>query len=72
MLFFLPSDVKEKKEYVVVSSRVHPGESNSSWMLKGLVDHITSDQPDAMVSFPKLRIICSFLVIWAAVCVKEG
>ena len=25
----------ENKEYVVLSARVHPGESNSSWVMKG-------------------------------------
>lgn len=37
---FPPSDVPgevsgAEKEYVVLSSRVHPGETNSSWIMKG-------------------------------------
>jgi len=31
---FMFSDV-EDRQYVVLSSRVHPGESNSSWVMKG-------------------------------------
>ena len=34
---------------VVVTARVHPGESNSSWMMKGLLDFLCSDSPDAKV-----------------------
>nr|XP_034300033.1 uncharacterized protein LOC105338947 isoform X29 [Crassostrea gigas] len=31
-----------KKKVVVVTARVHPGESQASWMMKGLLDYITS------------------------------
>lgn len=34
---------KQKKRAIVVSSRVHPGETPASWMMKGLMDFITSD-----------------------------
>uniref|UniRef100_A0A1I8FJT3 Peptidase_M14 domain-containing protein n=1 Tax=Macrostomum lignano TaxID=282301 RepID=A0A1I8FJT3_9PLAT len=30
-----------------VTSRVHPGESNASWMMKGFLDHLTGQHPDA-------------------------
>lgn len=31
------SDVRWKdKKYIVLSSRVHPGESNSSWVMRGM------------------------------------
>ncbi|XP_025088422.1 cytosolic carboxypeptidase 2-like isoform X28 [Pomacea canaliculata] len=39
-------DMKHKKA-VVITSRVHPGESNSSWMMKGLLDYLTGNSPDA-------------------------
>jgi hypothetical protein len=32
---------------VVLSARVHPGETNSSWMMKGALDFLTSSAPDA-------------------------
>ncbi|KAL1530853.1 hypothetical protein AB1Y20_001747 [Prymnesium parvum] len=32
---------------VVVSARVHPGESNASWMMHGILDFLTSDAPEA-------------------------
>ncbi|PAA91645.1 hypothetical protein BOX15_Mlig032425g2 [Macrostomum lignano] len=35
------------KPGVVVTARVHPGESNSSWMMKGLVDFLTGDSATA-------------------------
>ncbi|XP_077989987.1 uncharacterized protein LOC144444443 isoform X3 [Glandiceps talaboti] len=36
-----------EKKGVVVSARVHPGETNSSWMMKGLLEFITSNAPEA-------------------------
>ncbi|EDO49270.1 predicted protein, partial [Nematostella vectensis] len=41
-----PSDA-EAKRAVVVTARVHPGETNSSWMMKGLLDFLTSNSADA-------------------------
>ncbi|OCT83803.1 cytosolic carboxypeptidase 2 [Xenopus laevis] len=38
-----------KKKAVVVTARVHPGETNGSWMMKGFLDFILSDSPDAQV-----------------------
>lgn len=35
------------KKGVVISARVHPGESNSSWMMKGVIDFLVSDHPEA-------------------------
>ncbi|XP_031548835.1 cytosolic carboxypeptidase 2-like isoform X2 [Actinia tenebrosa] len=31
-----------KKSGVVISARVHPGETNASWMMKGVLDYLTS------------------------------
>lgn len=36
-----------KRKYVVLSGRVHPGESNASWMVKGLLDFVAGDTLDA-------------------------
>lgn len=36
-------ETAKKKRAIVVSSRVHPGETPASWMMKGLMDFITSD-----------------------------
>ncbi|BFZ04187.1 hypothetical protein BsWGS_07225 [Bradybaena similaris] len=41
-----PEDMKHKKA-VVVTSRVHPGESNASWMMKGFLDFLTGNSSDA-------------------------
>nr|KAG5693866.1 hypothetical protein BaRGS_009922 [Batillaria attramentaria] len=41
-----PEDMKHKKA-VVITSRVHPGESNSSWMMKGFLDYLTGNSADA-------------------------
>jgi hypothetical protein len=32
---------------VIITGRVHPGESNASWMMKGAIDFLTSDEPHA-------------------------
>ncbi|XP_069888429.1 cytosolic carboxypeptidase 2 [Dipodomys merriami] len=47
------------KRAVVLSARVHPGESNSSWIMKGFLDFILSDSPDAQI----LRDIFVFKVV---------
>ena len=31
------------RDYVIISARVHPGESNASWVMKGVIDYLTSD-----------------------------
>jgi len=36
---------------VVISARVHPGESNASWMMKGILDYLLSDTADAKVLY---------------------
>jgi len=35
-----PEVIKSRKG-VVISSRVHPGESGASWMIKGIIDYLT-------------------------------
>ena len=37
------------KKGVVVTGRVHPGETNASWMMKGLLDFLLGDSADARV-----------------------
>ena len=50
---YLPH-TREDKKYVVVSSRVHPGESNASWLMHGFLNYILSNRPEAAV----LRNLC--------------
>ncbi|KAK3798821.1 hypothetical protein RRG08_007178 [Elysia crispata] len=38
---------KEEKKGIVISGRVHPGESQASWMMKGLLEFITGPDPEA-------------------------
>jgi murein tripeptide amidase MpaA len=33
---------------IILTSRVHPGESNASWMLQGMMDYLLSDEPTAV------------------------
>ncbi|KAL8577865.1 hypothetical protein ACOMHN_018670 [Nucella lapillus] len=42
-------DVEElwSRPYIFLSGRVHPGESNSSWVMKGTVDFLMSNKPTA-------------------------
>ncbi|CAL1548208.1 unnamed protein product [Lymnaea stagnalis] len=40
-------NVEIEKKAVVISARVHPGESQASWMMKGLLEFITGPDPVA-------------------------
>ncbi len=42
-------EVKQQRKGVFISARVHPGESNASWMMKGVIDFLLSDTPEATV-----------------------
>lgn len=43
-----------ERQGVVLTARVHPGESNSSWMMEGVLDFLTSESHHAKVSPPQL------------------
>lgn len=47
------------RQYVFLTGRVHPGESNSSWVMKGTIDFILSNKPSAK----KLRETFIFKVV---------
>ncbi|XP_074650112.1 cytosolic carboxypeptidase 1-like isoform X2 [Tubulanus polymorphus] len=41
-------DIADKnRPYIFLTSRVHPGESNASWVMKGTIQHLLSDRPSA-------------------------
>lgn len=44
-----PAVPKKMKKVVMVSSRVHPGESNASWLVHGLIGFLLSPSADAQV-----------------------
>jgi len=39
---------KMDKPYVLLTGRVHPGESNSSFIMEGLIDFLVSSHPKAI------------------------
>ena len=54
-----PHRSKKYKPVVVVSSRVHPGETVSSFMCEGLIQYLLSDSPSAI----QLRERCVFIIV---------
>jgi hypothetical protein len=38
---------KSRKKFIVITSRVHPGESNSSYLVHGVIKFLLSDTPEA-------------------------
>jgi murein tripeptide amidase MpaA len=40
-------DTDKPKPGVVLTARVHPGETNSSWIMKGVIDFLISEDPEA-------------------------
>ena len=38
-----------EKQFAIITARIHPGESNSSYMMRGLLEFITSDDKIAAV-----------------------
>jgi murein tripeptide amidase MpaA len=42
-------DAKAERKGVFLSARVHPGETNSSWMMKGAIDFLLSQAPEAYI-----------------------
>ncbi|XP_018012449.1 uncharacterized protein LOC108669580 [Hyalella azteca] len=43
-----PEDEGKKKRAIVLTARVHPGETPASWIMKGALDFLTSDNPRAV------------------------
>ncbi|XP_056640119.1 cytosolic carboxypeptidase Nna1-like isoform X3 [Diorhabda sublineata] len=39
----VPGEPPKKKRAIVISARVHPGETPSSWIMKGIMDFLSSD-----------------------------
>ena len=37
----------EKRKYIFITGRIHPGESNSSYLVKGFINYLLSNTPEA-------------------------
>jgi len=55
---------QQTKKGVVLTARVHPGETNASWMMKGLLDFLLNDSADAKVKRKKK--IFFFVILFLA------
>ncbi|CAD8110508.1 unnamed protein product [Paramecium sonneborni] len=38
-----------KKKVIVIQARIHPGESNSSWVMQGLLEYLSSNEADQLL-----------------------
>jgi hypothetical protein len=47
--FSTESEPPKQKKYIVLLSRVHPGESQASWIMKGVIDYLLSPTLDAKI-----------------------
>ncbi|XP_076994672.1 cytosolic carboxypeptidase 3 isoform X4 [Tamandua tetradactyla] len=45
----LKNTESRKRKAVILTARVHPGETNSSWIMKGFLDYILGDSSDAQL-----------------------
>lgn len=43
------TDALKRRRGVLLSARVHPGETNASWMMKGAIDYLTGPSLDARI-----------------------
>lgn len=41
-----PLDISVRKS-IILTSRVHPGETNASWIMKGVIDFLVGEDPQA-------------------------
>ncbi|XP_038655531.1 uncharacterized protein LOC119967280 [Scyliorhinus canicula] len=56
---YIGKEDSKTKLGVVLTSRVHPGETQASWMMKGILDFLISEEPTAK----ELRQRCIFKII---------
>ena len=54
-----PAEAVNARPVVALSARVHPGESNASWMMQGIIDFLTGRSAEA----DALRRHCLFLIV---------
>ena len=43
----VPEDIANRQA-IILSARVHPGESNASWMMRGAIDFLVSNDEKAL------------------------
>ena len=55
MSFISDLSTMSSRPVIVASARVHPGESNSSWMMEGFIEWLTSEATHAQV-----RVVASY------------
>lgn len=54
-----PAEAVNARPVVAISARVHPGESNASWVMQGIIDYLTGRSAEA----DALRRHCLFLIV---------
>ncbi len=53
----------DERTFVILTARVHPGESNASWVMKGIIDYLLSDEPTARILRDRFIFKVNFLAL---------
>ncbi|OTF76376.1 hypothetical protein BLA29_000322 [Euroglyphus maynei] len=51
----------DRKHYIMITARVHPSESNSSWLIKGFIDFLLHSSDDQSINLKRKRLLDKYV-----------